>query len=225
MTLASVSRRSRDPPTPSRARIPSIFILVTLLTIDFLIRLRLRLIPIKLHLLDRLGHHGRLPHLALPLAAPATNSTHLAPRIPLPGIHAIKRIERLLADQHALLAALFDLRQFLAQPVLLGKLLAVVEEQFFADVDVSKSDEFDPMLAVDEHDLGFAVQPVFLVVGVVDEAGFVAVACGVDDPVAIEVEEEGEKFAVVDDAAALCFRGGDDLWTLAPYSTLLRLRG
>ena len=228
MTLARVSRRSRDPPAPSRARIPRIFILVTvLLTIDFLIRLRLRLrlIPIELHLLDRLGHDGRLPHLSLSFPPPPTNGTHLAPRIPLPGIHAIKRIERLLADQHALLAALFDLRQFLAQTVLLGKLLAVVEEQFFADVDVAKSDEFDPMLAVDEHDFGFTVQPVFLVVGVVDEARFVAVACGVDDPVAIEVEEEGEEFAVVDDAAALCFRGGDDLWTLAPYSTLLRLRG
>jgi hypothetical protein len=61
------------------------------------------------------------------------------------------------------------------------------------------------VLAVDEHDLGLAVQAVFLVVCVVDEARFVAVARGVDDPVAVEVEEEGEEFAVVDDAAALGF--------------------
>jgi hypothetical protein len=42
---------------------------------------------------------------------------------------------------------------------------------------------------------------------VIDEAGFVAVARGVDDPVAVEVEEEGEEFAVVDDAATFGFGG------------------
>jgi len=89
--------------------------------------------------------------------------------------------------------------------VFLSELFTVVEEEFFADVDVAQRDEFDAVFAVDEHDFGFAVQAVLLVVCVVDEACFVAVARGVDDPVAVQVEEEGEEFAVVDDAAALCF--------------------
>ena len=89
--------------------------------------------------------------------------------------------------------------------MLLCEFLTVVEEEFFADVDVAQRDEFDAVFAVDEHDFGFAVQAVLLVVRVVDEAGFVAVARGVDDPVAVEVEEEGEEFAVVDDPAALGF--------------------
>jgi hypothetical protein len=70
------------------------------------------------------------------------------------------------------------------------------------------------MFAVDEHNLGFAVQTVFFVVCVIDEAGFVAVACGVDDPIAVEVEEKGEEFAVVDNAAALGFGGRDNLVTV-----------
>lgn len=101
--------------------------------------------------------------------------------------------------------------------MLLGELLAVVEEQFLANIDIAESDEFDAVFAIDEHDLGFAVQAVFLAVGVIDEAGFVAVARRVDDPVPIEVEEEREEFAVVDDPAALCFGGGDDLEILAFY--------
>ena len=45
----------------------------------------------------------------------------------------------------------------------------------------------------------------------VDEARFVAETSGVNDPVAVEVEEEGEEFAIVYDATALCFSGGDNL--------------
>jgi hypothetical protein len=59
---------------------------------------------------------------------------------------------------------------------------------------------------------------------VINEAGFVAVAGGIDDPVAVEVEEEGEKFAVVNDAAAFCFRGGDNLEILATYPLKFRFR-
>jgi hypothetical protein len=101
--------------------------------------------------------------------------------------------------------------------MLLSKLLAVVKQQLFAYVDITESNELDPMLAVDEYDLCFAVQAVLLVVSVINEAGFVAVAGGVDDPVAVEVEEKGEKFAVVNDAAAFCFCGGDNLELLATY--------
>ena len=41
----------------------------------------------------------------------------------------------------------------------------------------------------------------------VDEAGFVAEAGSIDDPIVVEVEEEGEVFAVVYDAASFCFLG------------------
>jgi hypothetical protein len=75
------------------------------------------------------------------------------------------------------------------------------------------------MFAVYEYDFGFAI---LLVVCVVDEARFVAETRGVNDPVAVEVEEEGQELAVIDDAAALCFRGGDDLCLL--ISSLLNFR-
>jgi hypothetical protein len=95
--------------------------------------------------------------------------------------------------------------------MLFRKFLAVIKQQFFTNVDIAESDELDTMFAVDEHNLGFAVQTVFFVVCVINEAGFVAVACGVDDPIAVEVEEKGEEFAVVDNAASLGFGGRDNL--------------
>jgi hypothetical protein len=95
--------------------------------------------------------------------------------------------------------------------VLLRKFLAVVEKQFLTNINITQSNELDAMFAVDEHDFCFAVQTVFFIVRVVDEPGFVAVTCGVDDPVAVEVKEEGEELAVVNDTATLGFGRGDDL--------------
>jgi hypothetical protein len=67
------------------------------------------------------------------------------------------------------------------------------------------------MFAVHENDLCFAVETVFVVVSVVYEAGFVAESGGVDDPFAVEVEEERGVFSIVDDAATVCFCVGNYL--------------
>jgi len=61
------------------------------------------------------------------------------------------------------------------------------------------------MLTINEDDFSFTVQAIFLVVSVVYETSFVAVASGVYNPVAIKIEEEGEIFAVVDDSATFGF--------------------
>ncbi len=45
----------------------------------------------------------------------------------------------------------------------------------------------------------------------VDEPSLIAEACGIDDPVAVEIEEEGEVFTVVYDAPAFGFLRGDEL--------------
>lgn len=67
------------------------------------------------------------------------------------------------------------------------------------------------MLTIHEDNLGFAVESVRSIAAVVDKASFVAEASSVDYTVLVEVEEEGEKFAVVDYATAVGFFRGDIL--------------
>jgi hypothetical protein len=102
--------------------------------------------------------------------------------------------------------------------MLFRKLLPVVKQQFFAHIDIAESDEFDAVFAIDEHDLGFAVQTVFFIISMVNEAGFIAVVRSVDDPVAIEIKEEGEELAIVNDATTLGFGGRDDLVNVNLFS-------
>lgn len=138
-----------------------------------------------------------------------TNSVDLLPCPLLPLIHTIKRVQRLLSLQHTPLAT--RLRQRLIQALLLGELLAVIEEELLADVDVPESEEFDAVLAINEDDLRFAVETVGSSAAVVDEPGFIPKAGGVNDALCVEVEQEGEEFAVVDYTSSVGLFRGDVL--------------
>jgi len=61
------------------------------------------------------------------------------------------------------------------------------------------------MFPIYEHDFGFAIETIFLVVGVIDEAGFVTQTSGINAPFAVEIEEEGHVFSVVDDSSTISF--------------------
>lgn len=95
--------------------------------------------------------------------------------------------------------------------MLLGELLAVIKEELFADVDVPESEEFDAVLAIDEDNLRFAVETVGSGAAVVDETGFVSKAGGINNAFCVEVEEEGEEFAVVDYTSSVGLLRGDVL--------------
>lgn len=151
----------------------------------------------------------RLPRFPSPRPTPPPPTRQLPPRRPSRKIHPIQRRKRILAFH---LPPRISLRQFLREPMSLREFLAIVKQQFITWFKIAQREEFNPVFAVDEHDFRFAVQAVALVVCVVDEAGVVAEAGGVDDPFVVEVEEEGEQFAVVDYAPALGFIAGYYLW-------------
>jgi hypothetical protein len=74
------------------------------------------------------------------------------------------------------------------------------------------------MFPIYEHNFGFTIEAIFLVVGVVDEASFVTKASGINAPFTVEVEKEGHILSVVNDSSTIGFVERNNL--LSSASTL-----
>jgi len=74
--------------------------------------------------------------------------------------------------------------------VLICELLSVIEQQFLTFTYITEGQEFNSMFAIDEEDLCFAVQAVFVIISMVDKTGFIAKASSINSPVTIEVKKK-----------------------------------